>query len=219
MRLTTHEEMAEAVSSGDVVLALQQILESRSFRRSPQARGFLAYVVTETLAGRAERLSERTVARRALHRAPDFDGRADASVRVQASRVRKSLEDYYASDGADDPVRISLPRGSYIPVFAAHAQPSPDEVVPGVVVARLASSGDEPAAAFAQSMTETLVQHLAAHDHIRVVGPIDGGDPARSAAAANVGSILTGHAAVRGSRLSLTVRLHDALSSEILWSD
>lgn len=220
MKLTTPAETAEAVSSGDVVVALQQILESRPFGRSPRARGFLAYVVTETLAGRGERLSERTVARRALHRAPDFDGKADASVRVQASRVRKSLEDYYASEGADDPVRIALPRGSYIPVFVPHT-PEVREVavVPGVVVARLASSGDEPGGAFARSMTESLVQHLAAHGHIRVVGPIEGsGDPARSAAAANVGSILTGHIAVRGPQLAMTLRLHDALSSEVLWS-
>jgi tetratricopeptide (TPR) repeat protein len=177
--------------------------------------------VTETLAGRGERLSERTVARRALHRAPDFDGKADASVRVQASRVRKSLEEYYATEGAADPVRIALPRGSYIPVFVPQTPESGDAaVVPGVVVASLASSGDEPADAFARSMTESLVQHLAAHGHIRVVGPIEGGgNPARSAAAASVGSILTGHVAVRDQQLSMTLRLHDADSSEVLWSD
>lgn len=221
MKVTTSEEPVNVVTSGDVVMALQEVLESRAFRRSPRARGFLAYVVTETLAGRGDRLSERTVARRALLRAPDFDGKADASVRVQASRVRKSLEEYYETDGSDDPLRIALPRGSYIPVFVPHT-PEVREVavVPGVVVASLAASGDEPAGAFARSMTESLVQHLAAHGHIRVVGPIDGdADPARSAAAASVGSILQGHVAMRGERLSMTLRLHDALSSEVLWSD
>ena len=63
-----------------------------------------------TLAGRAERLSERTVGRRALGRSDTFDGRFDASVRVRAGRVRKSLEEYYAEEGRADRVRSSCPR-------------------------------------------------------------------------------------------------------------
>ena len=152
---------------------------------------------------------------------PDFDGKADASVRVQASRVRKHLEEYYETEGAMTPCASPCRAGRTYP-SSSRTRLSARElaVVPGVVVAILASSGDEPAGAFARSMTESLVQHLAAHGHIRVVGPIEGdADPSRSAAAANVGSILTGHVAVRGQRLSLTLRLHDALSSEVLWSD
>jgi len=38
-------------------------------------------------------------------------------VRVQAVRVRAQLEDYYAGPGADDPLRITLPKGSYQPRF------------------------------------------------------------------------------------------------------
>lgn len=221
MERATPAETVRAVTSADVVEALGRVLESRAFRRSPRARGFLAFVVTETLAGRGDRLSERTVARHALGRGHDFDGRDDASVRVQAVRVRRHLEDYYAAEGADDPVRITLARGSYVPAFET-AAPCPREsvVVPGVVVAMLTSSGDEPAAAFARSMTESLVQQLSAHSHIRVVGPIDGStDLGRSAEAAGVSSVLTGHVVVRDGRLVLTVRLNDATTAEILWSD
>jgi hypothetical protein len=64
----------------------------------------------QTLAGRGERLSEHDAA---LQRAADFDGRDDASVRVQAVRIRKSLEDYYARAGHEDPLRITLARGSH----------------------------------------------------------------------------------------------------------
>lgn len=221
MEHSTRVAATHDVVPADVVEALGRVLSSRPFRRAPRARGFLAYVVTETLSGRGERLSERTVARSALKRGADFDGRSDASTRVQAVRVRQFLDEYYAAEGADDPLRILLPRGSYVPEFeSSPGRVSDAASVPGVVVVMLTSTGDEPAGAFARSMTESLVQHLAAHSHIRVVGPVDAaGDAGRAASAAGVTSVLTGHVAVRDRRLVLTVRLNDATTSEVLWSD
>lgn len=216
----TSDEVERTPTPDEVITALGRVLDSRQFSRSPRARGFLVYAVTETLAGRGERLSERTIARGALQRAADFDGRDDASVRVQAVRVRKSLEDYYASSGDEDPLRIVLTRGSYIPQFIrASTRTGAVPTAPGVVVVMLTSSGDDPAALFARSMSETLVQSLARHTHIKVVGPIDASsDAAASAAAGGVTSILTGHVSVRDGVLLLTVRLVDAASDEVLWS-
>ena len=213
-------EKADAVGDADVVDALGRVLQSAQFTRSPRARGFLAYVVTETLSGRGERLSERTVARRALDRGPHFDGRDDASVRVQAGRVRKYLEDYYADEGADDPVRISLPRGSYVPSFERwDEERASGQRVPGVVVVMLTSAGETPAELFARSMSELLVQSLVAHTHIRVVGPIDSvRDAATSATNGGVSGVLTGHVSVRDGRLSLAVRVVDASTSTVVWS-
>jgi adenylate cyclase len=219
------EDVSPEISRGDVapaevVHALGRVLDSRQFKRSPRARGFLAYVVTETLSGRGERLSERTIARRALHRDADFDGRADASVRVQAVRVRKQLEEYYTSDGIDDPLRIELPRGSYVPVFQRPARIAPAiDLVPGVVVLALTSSGEEPAGVVARTMADMLVQSLAPHAHIRVIGPVQAETDVRAAAAAGaVTTALSGHVRERGGRLTLAVRLHDAASSAVLWS-
>ncbi len=215
------EATARAVESADVVAALMRVLDGQQMQRSPRARGFLAYVVSETVAGRGDRLSERTIARRALDRGADFSGRDDASVRVQASRVRKYLEEYYADEGADDPLRIHLPRGSYIvEITRSEPQARAGSTVPGVVVSLLTSSGDQPAGVFARWMSESLVQQLSAQSHIRVVGPIDAQPGVgRSAAAAGVSSVLTGHVSVRDGRLALAVRLNDAESSEVLWSD
>lgn len=209
------------LAAADVVHALMRVLDGQHMKRSPRAREFLSYVVTETLAGRAGSLSERTIARRALDRGADFDSRDDASVRVQASRVRKALDDYYATEGRDDVVRIALPRGSYVAVFERSAPaPRTAATVPGVVVAMLTSSGDEPAALVARSLTESFVQCLAVHSHIRVIGPIDETrDAPRAAGAGGVTTILTGHVAVRDGRLTLTVRLVAVDSQEVLWSD
>jgi WD40 repeat protein len=48
--------------------------------------------------------------------APEFNGAADPIVRVDARRLRDKLREYYASSTAHRVV-ISLPKGSYVPVF------------------------------------------------------------------------------------------------------
>jgi len=48
---------------------------------------------------------------------PDFDLRADASVRTEARRLREKLDAYYETEGRDDPVRILFPKGGYAPTF------------------------------------------------------------------------------------------------------
>ena len=58
----------------------------------------------------------------------------DPIVRIQAGRLRRSLERYYLLSGKGDPVRIELPKGTYVPVFrgvAAEAGPPPRR--PGAV--------------------------------------------------------------------------------------
>ena len=120
-------------------------------------------MVTETLAGRGDRLSERTVGRCALGRGADFNGTASASVRVRASRVRQALGTYHAGEGREDPVRISVPAGRY--VADVTMRPSAAEVaapVPGVAVIawratgvsmRSGTPGGEPVAAVAPAGT------------------------------------------------------------------
>ncbi len=98
--------------NGVIAETLTRVLASAAFSGSERSRAFLAYVVTETLAGRGDRLSERTVGRRALGHGEAFDGRKDASVRVRATRVRKALRAYVEGEGAADLVRIDLPTGT-----------------------------------------------------------------------------------------------------------
>ncbi len=41
----------------------------------------------------------------------------DPIVRVEAGRLRRALEYYYLTEGRNDPVRIKIPKGSYVPEF------------------------------------------------------------------------------------------------------
>ncbi|WP_344847991.1 hypothetical protein [Celeribacter arenosi] len=48
-----------------------------------------------------------------LGRSSDFDPNSDSIVRVQVGRLRKHLVYYYLTSGRNDPLRLSLPRGTY----------------------------------------------------------------------------------------------------------
>jgi Tol biopolymer transport system component len=96
---------------------LDSILASAVFSRSPHLRRFLSFVVEQHLAGQGHRLKETVIAHELYGRGTDFDGGADPVVRVDARRLRDKLREFY--EGRADPVLISLPKGSYVPVFAS----------------------------------------------------------------------------------------------------
>jgi adenylate cyclase len=95
---------------------LERIFGSNDFDASPRSRAFIRFVLEETLAGRQEALTQVAIATRVFGRRDDFDPTVDPIVRIQAGRLRRSLERYYLLSGVSDPVRIELPRGTYAPV-------------------------------------------------------------------------------------------------------
>lgn len=107
-----------AVTPAEIRAGLERILGSREFQRSRRNRDFLRYVVDETLAGRADRIKAYSIAVSALDRDESFDAQADPVVRLEASQLRRRIERYYLTDGTEDPVRIDVPKGSYVPVFS-----------------------------------------------------------------------------------------------------
>ncbi|ODT12175.1 MAG: hypothetical protein ABS35_40890, partial [Kaistia sp. SCN 65-12] len=99
--------------------ALDQVQQSAKFEASPRSRRFLAYIVEEALAGRAERIKAFSIATDVFGRGADFDAHSDPIVRLEAGRLRRALEQYYLTAGADDPIVISIPKGAYVPEFVS----------------------------------------------------------------------------------------------------
>src|SRR5262249_6818436 len=89
---------------------LEQILSSPDFDASRRSKEFLRFIVDEALAGRGEQLTQNAIATRVFGRKDDFDAVVDPIVRIQAGRLRRSLERYYLLAGKGDTVRIELPR-------------------------------------------------------------------------------------------------------------
>jgi TolB-like protein len=71
----------------------------------------------ETIEGRHSEIKDYTIATRVFGRDDDFDQATDPLVSIQANQLRRALERYYLVAGKQDPVRIDIPKGTYVPVF------------------------------------------------------------------------------------------------------
>lgn len=114
-------------SQDDVCAQLERILASPGFTASAQRRNLLRYLVEEALAGQGDRLKGFAIAVAVFGRDESFDAQADPLVRVEAMRLRRELDVYYGTSGTRDPVRISIPKGAYVPAFAwceGHGSPA-----------------------------------------------------------------------------------------------
>ncbi|WP_020529601.1 tetratricopeptide repeat protein [Flexithrix dorotheae] len=109
---------------------LNKILTDHLFVKSKILSSFLKFVVTETLDGNGGKIKEYTIATMVLGRGQDFDPREDAIVRIHAGRLRKLLDKYYSQKGEEDPIKIELVKGSYVPVFREQARVLNQETEP-----------------------------------------------------------------------------------------
>ncbi len=102
------------VRNNEVDAQLRRILESPAFVTSARSRQFLEFCVDRTIRGESSQLKETTIAVEVFLRSADYDPKLDPIVRVHARRVREKLDLYYRDFGADDPIKIDLPKGGYV---------------------------------------------------------------------------------------------------------
>jgi len=119
----------QVVAADDVRLALQRVLASETFSRSPQLSRLLKYLCESLLSHGADRIAEYAIGTEALGRPADFDPADDAAVRVEMHRLRRRLHDYYEAEGASEPVRIVIPPGQYAPVVTRTGEEPKDPAI------------------------------------------------------------------------------------------
>ncbi len=107
----------QQVAATDVVAALEAVLNSHAFRTAKAQQKFLRYVVELTLAGESNQIKEVSIGMDVLRPGKPFDPRLDNIVRVEARKLRLRLAKYYEAEGVQDPMRIDLPPGGYVPAF------------------------------------------------------------------------------------------------------
>jgi len=113
----------QATAAGDeftpreILGALDRLRRSQALSGSEKLIQFLSFVVETTVNGNAGYLKETIIGVSVFGRTPDYDPKTDSVVRSQAWRLRSKLNKYYQAEGAEDPLIINVPRGSYVPVF------------------------------------------------------------------------------------------------------
>jgi TolB-like protein/tetratricopeptide (TPR) repeat protein len=104
--------------------ALEKVLASAGFARNERLSRFLRFVVECDLAGHHTELKESVVGIEVFGRKPGFDPKLDSTVRSEAARLRARLLEYYAGDGKTDSLRITLPKGGYVPQYEFRDAPA-----------------------------------------------------------------------------------------------
>jgi hypothetical protein len=96
---------------------VSRIVASPTFARSERLSTLLTYVCDMTLKGREGELNEQRIGHAVFGRSPDYNSSIDGIVRTQASRLRQRLDLYFDQEGAEEPIRLVVPKGGYVPVF------------------------------------------------------------------------------------------------------
>jgi hypothetical protein len=121
---------------------IDNIIKSHSLRGSESLCKLLQYLAKQALDHPEAAVKEYQIATEVFGRPADFDPQADSTIRVQAGRLRLKLAEYYANEGAADPILVQIPKGSYHLTFEARpikapmpqAVPSRPAAPPSIVV-------------------------------------------------------------------------------------
>jgi hypothetical protein len=118
-----HRAMAweELLSRQEWQLACR-VAASKGLSKSERLPQFLLYVCELHLLGRAHEITEQRIGTQIFNRPANYNPGEDNIVRSYARLLRKRLEAYFEGDGSDEPMRIVIPRGGYIPVFQSPPQ-------------------------------------------------------------------------------------------------
>lgn len=107
---------------------IERLIGSETLHGSESLCKLLRYLARHALDHPGSALKEYQIATEEFGRPVDFDPQVDSMVRVQAGRLRGKLAEYYASEGAEDSIRVELPKGTYVLAFHHHHHPSAGRV-------------------------------------------------------------------------------------------
>jgi tetratricopeptide (TPR) repeat protein len=110
---------------------LERLLSDPRFHGTERARSILQYLAERRFDGQDDAVKAYTIALDVLGRSSNFDPSSDPIVRIEMSRLRSALTQYYEAYGDPDGVSIHLPIGHYVAVFTRSVvldRPTDEEV-------------------------------------------------------------------------------------------
>lgn len=119
-----------------------RVVASSPFSKTERLTSLLLYVCDVALDGRADELSEQNIGEAVFGRSRNYDSANDGIVRAQVSRLRQRLDIYFEGEGANEPIRIVIPRGGYIPFFEPHL--AKETVLPATTPMPIADPATSP---------------------------------------------------------------------------
>jgi adenylate cyclase len=226
---------------------VDKIVTSSEFSGGKRLTQLLRYVTEQKIHCREGHLKQYTIAVEALGYPDEFDPQSNPSVRILAKRLRRALDLYYATEGNLDPIRINIPKGTYVPSFSRNADATPANVRNTVSDGRASESDTLSANLYSPSIgvvlfrslndskdldyigsgiTEELIISLTRFTNFRVIGPLfrevfrkKDLDIYGIGTTYNVRFMLEGTIRKREESLHITAKLIDTVSGGNIWGE
>jgi adenylate cyclase len=240
--MTTKDESPSRTAASDSIAVpaaesvqqqVNRILTSSEFKATDVQKSFLKFVVETVLAGRSQEIKGYTVATQVFGRGEDFNQATDPIVSIQANKLRRALERYYLVAGQNDPVRIDIPKGTYVPIFKNNSdvsskkpyinsrktEPARTSVWPTIVVQSFENlTGDRDLEYMAIGIATEIALEITRYQEIRVLQQTPGGTQRR---ASDIGArfVLCGSIKPDVNGLKVIVNLVDGLAGMHIWGD
>ncbi len=208
---------------------LARVLATPAFAYAPRLSNFLRFIVEEALAGRSSQIKEYAIGVAVYRKDSGYDPRLDATVRVEAAKLRSRLERYYEDYAPASRLRISVPKGGYVPRFEPefHANTrEPSATFKSIAVLPFLNlSADPENEYFSDGLADELTSTLTRTGLMRVASRTSAfafkgrrTGVREIGAALGVERVLEGSVRKFGGRLRIVVQLVDAQSARQLWS-
>ena len=107
---------------------MERVSSSPLLEKSARLRAFLRFICEMELAGRRSEINEQQVGVGVFGRAQAYSPGEDSIVRSQARLLRQRLEEYFRTIGRHEPIRITIPKGSYVPIFEPNPEVAPEKL-------------------------------------------------------------------------------------------
>src|SRR3954465_15574892 len=118
MNTTSPPATGSKLSHEAIYQQLERIFLDPFFINSAILKKFLSFIVDQSLLGNANLLKEYTIALSVLDKPSNFKPQENSIVRIHAGRLRRALNHYYNNQETPELIYISMPLGSYVPVFS-----------------------------------------------------------------------------------------------------
>lgn len=228
-----HQAPSASPSPGDVIEQLERVVRSNEFHASERNRAFLRYVTETALAGREDSIKAYSIACNVFGRPVTFDPAADPIVRIEAGKLRQALERYYLTAGVSDPIRIEIPKGTYVPAFrradrsvTGRREATADSGVPRIAVLPFALVGDSGSQSrFATGLSAEIAAALGAYPSVEVTRRYPALDLESRSTLGDIRERLNARFVLEGTvrrsldRIRITVQLTDLDAELQIWAD
>jgi tetratricopeptide (TPR) repeat protein len=128
MSIEEHGSDCSVIGVQDARSELERLFADSRFHATERAKKILGYIAERCFEGDTDGVKAYSIALDVLNRPSRFDSNSDPIVRIEVSRLRGALSNYYEAFGAELDITVQIPIGRYVTIFSRSSQESRPDV-------------------------------------------------------------------------------------------